>query len=201
MRVVPPSLRPLTLGLLFLAGIPSAFAQPAITESVINQPIFTNRIEALDEIQILDWLSYRGRQDILEALGGGKFPPETPVSRLRLTFKKAVRLDRIPHVVCVFESSGFIHGGAPSPLIVLLMNLDYEVLQWARLDACDPMGAAFVRYVFGESGAPWDGKNAELVLVGQSGRSLTGSLYFYRVSLSREKIAFVGESNEWKPKD
>jgi hypothetical protein len=193
---VPPFFRPVLLAALYLTLSPIVLAQSESAETIIRQPI-----SPLDEVQVLDWLSFRGHQDILEVIAGGTNPPETPVSRLRLTFQRPVQLEKIPHVVYVFESSAFIHGGPPSPLVIVLMNLDYEVVQWARLESFVSMGAAFVRYFLADMGAPWHGKTAELVLVGQSGRSLTGSLFFYRVSLSREKVAFVGAGTEWKPNE
>jgi hypothetical protein len=186
-----------TFALACLLGISTTPAQP-IAESIINQPIFIDRVQSMDEVQILDWLVYRGQTDLLKAIGRGQYPPENPINRLRLTFKKPVRLARTNHVVCIFESAAFINAGPPSPLVVVLMTLNLDVVQWELLESYIPMEAALIRYFFHEGGAPPDGDRAELILIGQHGRSLTGTPIFYRVGLTREKISFLGESGEWK---
>jgi hypothetical protein len=156
-------------------------------------------IRDVDELQILDWLIYHKESEILAAIGGGKVIPETPISRLRLTHRKIVWLEKRQHVACVFESSRFVNPGDGSPVVVALFATDYKLVSWTQFRAHGAMEAALVRYFFPKTGgAPVHGDRAELVLVRQHWRSLTGALLFNRLSLSSKEIVFLGESNEWK---
>lgn len=185
-------IRKAVLALACFCSVAGAPAEESKGKTQIT-PVYLEKILEVSELRIMDQLTYRGETELLKAIGRGRMSPETPVHRLNLTLRRMVQLEDKFYVIGVFESGGF-SSVSPEPLIVVLFTSDYDVVTWKVFEAYTGMGAAFVRYAHGIFKEP-----AELVLVYQRGRSITGDLGFLRIAVSKSKLEFLGESAEWKP--
>jgi hypothetical protein len=190
--IIFPSIRPAALALVcFCIGWSARAAESTGNAPVV--PVYWENVLEVSELRIVDRLAWRGETELLKAIGRGQIVPETPVHRLNLTLRQMVKFEDKFYVIAVFESGGF-SSVSPEPLIVVLFTSDYDVVTWKAFEAYTGMGAAFVRYTNGPFKDP-----AELVLIYQRGRSITGELAFLRIEVSTRKLKFLGESGEWKP--